>query len=97
MYHHPPVSVLFVDDGSTESIRTLWAYLKGIDHLRLDHLPRLPGDLFKWDVVVTAVEAVSGPDLDRLAACVQAGKGWLNVIGRDAGQTPAGVSLATLL
>ncbi len=89
MYHHPPVSVLFLDDGSIENIRTLSAYLKGIDHLRLDHSPRLPEDLTEWGVIVTAVEAVSDPDLDRLAACVLAGKGWLNVLGRDAGQIPA--------
>ena len=89
MYSHSPTSVLLVDDGSLENIRTLAAYLRAIPHLRLEDSPQVPGDLSPWDAVVTAVEALSGPVVERLTAWVRAGKGWLHIIGRNVGEAPA--------
>ena len=88
MHAHSPTSVLFIDDGRIPTLGKLMAYFREISHLKVNEAPRLPGDLSKWDVVVSTFEAASEADLDRLIAFVRAGGGWLHIIGQEAGQTP---------
>jgi predicted dehydrogenase len=88
MHDHRPSTVLFLQDGRIETLRSLLAFLTKIPHLRLDTRPRLPADLSSWNAVVTAVAAVGDADLNRLADFVQAGGGWLHLIGPDSGPPP---------
>jgi len=80
MYTHSTTSVLLVEDGNRHSIQALLEFLGEIPHLNLALHPRLPGDLSKWDVVISAVEQLSGAEVDRLTSFVNAGGGWLNCI-----------------
>jgi len=94
MLPHPTFAVLLVRPGASTDSASLVAYLKGISHLSLAVLPRLPADLSPYRVVIT-VGSVPIRDQTRLAPFVQQGGGWLAAI--DASNDPVSAILGVTL
>lgn len=88
MLEHPVIPVLVVEDGHSDNHQMLLSFLKRIPHLKLEEKPEVPADLTGWRVVVTSVDLAGGEAVETLSAFVNAGGGWLNLVGRDVPKVP---------
>ncbi|KPK25003.1 MAG: hypothetical protein AMJ70_00150 [Dehalococcoidia bacterium SG8_51_3] len=80
MIIHPPLSALIVVADEDSSLRPFFSYLESFHHIQLTIQSRLPQDVGRYDVVVTADTAAHADDFEPLKHFVQAGGGWLGLV-----------------
>ncbi len=88
MIRHPSISVLVVDPGDDSPVQPWLSSLHAIPHIKLTVAPALPGDLERFDVVVSGTEAAAEGHLDALTRFVQQGGGWMGLAGGAAKPLP---------
>jgi len=87
MMVHPPLSILCVAEDEGSALQPLLVYLQSMVHIRLAIESRLPEDLSPYDVVLAA--PANAPEERRhLERFVEAGGGWLALVGPSVDHLP---------